>query len=139
MRVLALDVGDVRIGVARTDELGITAQPAGVVTRTELTEDLDAIAALIAEHHSERVVVGLPLRMDGTDSPQTLKVRAFADALADASPVPVELSDERLTTVEAEEILREAGVRPKRRKRVVDTVAAQVILRDWLQEQDGGS
>ncbi len=135
MRVLALDVGDVRIGVARTDDLGLTAQPAGVLKRTALAADLHRIVALIAEHASERVVVGLPLRMDGTDSPQTTKVRAFADALASASPVPVELSDERLTTAEAEDILREARVRRKRRKQVIDTLAAQIILQDWMAEQ----
>lgn len=134
-RVLALDVGDVRIGVARSDELGITAQPAGVLRRTELAEDLRKIATLVREHQAERIVVGLPLRMDGTDSPQTVKVREFARDLAAAVPVPVELSDERLTTAEAEDVLRQMGVRRRRRKQVVDMMAAQIILRDWMEEQ----
>lgn len=129
-------MGDVRIGVARSDELGITAQPVGVVTRSEGGEDLAALLALVREHEAQRVIVGLPLRMDGTDSPQTTKVRAFAAALAAQCPVPVELSDERLTTVEAEEVLIQARVRGKKRKRVIDVMSAQIILRDWMEEHD---
>ena len=130
--VLALDVGDVRIGMARTDALGITAQPVGVLTRSELTADLERLLAVIQEHSVDLVVVGLPLRMDGTDSPQTTKVRQFADSLGKVCPVPLEWSDERLTTEEAEAVLTKARVRGKKRKRVVDVIAAQIILQDWL-------
>ena len=136
--MLGLDVGDVRVGVARTDELGFAAHPVGVFTRGTLEADLQHVVGLIAEHEASRVVVGLPLRMDGTDSPQTAKVRAFAEALGAAVPVPVELADERLTTVQAEEMLRQAGVKSRKRRKRVDAMAAQVILQDWLSEQEPG-
>lgn len=138
MIVFALDVGDVRIGMARTDALGITAQPVGVHKRTTLDDDLQALVAAIRDCGAERVLVGLPLRMDGTDSPQTTKVRAFAAALIGVCPVPVELTDERLTTEEAEEVLSRARVSRKKRKQVVDVMAAQIILQDWLEEHRPG-
>jgi len=134
MMVFALDVGDVRIGIARTDELGMTAQPLGVRVRTTLPEDLAYFCGLVKDWKAERIIVGLPLKMDGTDSPQTQKVRDFTAELAKSVPIPVEFSDERCTTAAAEEILREGRVRPKKRKAVVDVMAAQIILQDWLSE-----
>ena len=123
MRIAALDVGDARIGVAVSD---------GVVRRQGGTRDLDAIARLIGPYEPERVVVGLPLNMDGSEGPRALKTRRFAERLGEHTGLPIELWDERLTTVEAQEILRETGVRSRGRRGLVDEVAAAVILRSYL-------
>jgi putative Holliday junction resolvase len=133
MRVAALDVGDARIGVAISDELGLTTRGIGVVRRVGGLRDLDAVGRLLAPHGPERVVVGLPLNMDGSEGPQAAKVRRFAERLRDHLGLPVDLWDERLTTVEAHGILREAGGRRRRDKGLVDQVAATVILRSYLE------
>jgi putative pre-16S rRNA nuclease len=132
MRIAALDVGDARIGVAVSDELGLTTRGIGVVRRTGGTRDLDAIAALLAPYGPARVVVGLPLNMDGSEGRQAAKVRRFAARLGAHMGLAVELWDERLTTVEAEAVLRETGVARKRRPALVDQVAAAGILRSYL-------
>jgi putative Holliday junction resolvase len=132
MRIAALDVGDARIGIAVCDELGLTTRGIGVVHRRGGVSDLDAIAALLAPYEPERLVVGLPLNMDGSEGPQAAKIRRFAARLAAHRGYRVELWDERLTTVEAEDVMREAGVRHRRRKQLVDQVAAAAILRSYL-------
>lgn len=132
MRIAALDVGDARIGVAICDELGLTARGVGVVRRRGGTRDLEAVAGLLAPFAPERVVVGLPLNLDGTEGPQAAKVRRFAARLAEHGGYRIELWDERLTTVEAEGVLRETGVHHRRRKQLVDQVAAAGILRSYL-------
>jgi putative Holliday junction resolvase len=132
MRIAALDVGDARVGVAISDELGLTTRGLGVVRRRGGARDLDAIARLLEPYRPARVVVGLPLNMDGSEGPQAAKVRRFAARVADHTGFAVELWDERLTTVEAEELLERTGVARGKRRAQVDQVAAAGILRSYL-------
>jgi len=130
-RVIGLDLGDARIGVAISDDERRMAVALGTV-RTGAPADLRAIAALVEEHDVALVVVGLPRSMSGAEGPRAIQARAFADALAGSAGTPVEMQDERLSTVEAERGLREAGVSGIERRRVVDRSAAVVILQAWL-------
>lgn len=130
-RVLGLDLGDARIGVAVSDDERRLAVPLGTV-HTGAPADLKAIAALVEEHDVTLVVVGLPVSMSGEEGHRATWARAFADALRSFLDVPVELHDERLSTVEAERALREAGVTGPDRRRLVDRSAATVILQAWL-------
>lgn len=133
MRILALDVGDRRIGIAVSDPTGLIARPLRVLERRSKKEDFAVIAALVAEYGAERVVVGRPLTPRGREGRQARRVAGYARALAEALPVPVELWDERYTTVAAEEILRETRKPSARReKRDLDAVAAAVLLQDYL-------
>ena len=132
MRIAALDVGDARIGVAVSDELGITAQGIGVVRRVGGRRDLEALATMLAPYTPERLVVGLPLNMNGSEGPQATRVRAFAAQVADHLRLPLDFWDERLTTVAAERSLLEADLSRRRRKELVDKVAATIILQGYL-------
>jgi putative Holliday junction resolvase len=135
-RVLALDLGSKRIGVAISDRSGTIATPLTVVTRSgRLAEDHRRIAALVAEEEAERVVVGLPLSLDGSQGSAARAATAEAEALATVVAVPVETFDERLTTVTADRSLRESGMPGQARRRVVDKVAAAVLLQAWLDRQ----
>jgi putative Holliday junction resolvase len=131
-RVLALDLGDVRIGLAVSDELWIVAQPAGILKRTRDRADLAAIARLVAEHGVSSVVVGYPLLLSGEEGERARMARETADRLRESLAVPVELWDERLTTAQAERALIADGVRRQRRRQVVDSLAAVLILQSWL-------
>jgi putative Holliday junction resolvase len=135
MRVLGLDVGDRRIGVALSDETGLLASPLSTLQRVGPRKDPKAIAALVREHGVGEVVVGLPYNLDGTIGPQAEKVRAFAADLEPVVRVPVRFWDERLTSVEAERILSERNVPWQRRKSLVDQVAAVLILQEYLDHQ----
>ena len=135
MRIAALDVGEARIGVAISDELGLTAQGIGVVRRVGGQRDLQALAALLAPYAPERLVVGLPLNMDGSEGRQATRVRAFAEAAAAQLGVPLDFWDERLTTVAAERALLEADLSRRRRRDLVDKVAASLILQGYLDRQ----
>ena len=133
VRVLALDLGSKRIGVAVSDRSGTIASPLTVVTRSSSrAADHRRIAELVSEEEAERVVVGLPLSLDGTLGPAAVAAREEAEVLAGTLAVPVEAFDERLTTVTAERALMEAGMRTEARRRVVDKVAAAVMLQAWL-------
>jgi len=132
MRIAALDVGEARVGVAVSDELGITAQGVGVVRRVGGRRDLEALASLLARYTPERLVVGLPLALGGSEGPQAAKVRRFAEQAAAHLGLPLEFWDERLTTVAAERALLEADVRRRRRREVIDKVAATLILQGYL-------
>jgi putative Holliday junction resolvase len=132
MGVAALDVGDARIGVAVSDDLGLTVRGIGVVRRRGGTHDLDSIVRLLREYPISGFVVGLPLNIDGSEGRQAARVRAFAERLRAHTGLSVDLWDERLTTFEAEETLRRRGVRPAKRRQLVDQVAAEVILRSYL-------
>ena len=134
-RVLGLDVGDRRIGVALSDALGITAQRLTVVERQGLSKDVEAVRALVERHEASAIVVGMPLTMRGEAGVQAGKVAAFAEALRRRVAVPVETVDERLTTVEGERALRAAGASPRARKRAIDQVAAQLILQQFLERR----
>ena len=143
MRVLALDVGERRIGVAVSDPSGTIARPLQAVTRASRKEDFAAIAALVAEYDAGLVVVGRPLSLDGTEGPQARRIARYTAALANHLDVPVVAWDERYSTVSAQEILRahsrSRARRPDRRARQdrgrVDAVAAAVILQSYLDSQ----
>jgi putative Holliday junction resolvase len=132
MRTMGLDLGTKTIGVAVSDGLGLTAQGVTTVRRTSLKADLAALANLAREHEVSRVVLGFPLNMDGSEGPRAEASRKFADTLGSALGVPVELWDERLSTVAATRTLLEADVSRARRREVIDQVAAQFILQGWL-------
>jgi len=132
---MALDVGKARIGVALTDPLGYTAQPLLTLWRKTRAEDLRSLLRLIRKHEVVHIVVGNPLYLSGETSPWARKVHEFAELLRERSGLPVQLFDERLSSVAAHEILDEAGHSHDRRDRkfLIDQVAAVVILRDWMQ------
>jgi len=129
---MGLDVGTKTVGVAVSDALGITAQGVVTIRRANLKTDLAEIARLVEEHEVGRLVVGLPLNMDGSEGPRAEASRAFGDAAARRTGLPVEYQDERLTTVAAERVLLEADVSRKKRREVIDRLAAQLILQTWL-------
>lgn len=129
-RILGIDYGDVRIGVAMSDETAFLASPLITVINGE--NAVDEIVALVQENSVERIVIGLPLNMNGSEGAATDKVRKFSKKLSEKISIPIIESDERLTTVEAHHNLREAGLDGKKRKGVVDMAAAQIILQDYL-------
>jgi putative Holliday junction resolvase len=136
MRVLALDVGERRVGIAISDPTGALARPLQALVRSSREEDFAAVAAIVAEYDVELVVVGRPLSLDGTEGPQARRIAGYADGLADYLPMQVVLWDERFTTAEAEEILRQSRSEKKRRRArtsgELDTIAAAVILQSYL-------
>lgn len=131
-RVMALDVGDVRIGVAISDIMGIIANPLETYWRKNDDSDYAYFAKLCADKEVATIVVGLPLSLSGADNPQTEKTRAFVENLQKTVNVPIKFLDERLTTVSAERVLIEGGVRRENRKKVIDKVAATIILQNYL-------
>lgn len=147
-RILALDVGDKRIGVAINDALGLTAQPLFTLHRTTQRADLKAIARFIRQHNVTTIVVGNPLHADGSPSAQAAKAQAFAKALASEHPTLAHhLLDERLTTRDAHELLDLAGHAPRAvghssrvsRKDLIDQVAATLLLESFLAQRSGPS
>lgn len=133
MRAVGVDLGDTRIGIALSDSGGTVATPWTKVERCgDERQDHRRIADLVAEVEAERVVVGLPLSLDGSIGPAAEKALAEVERLAAVLSVPVETYDERLTTVTAERVLREQGVTGRRRRQVIDQVAASVLLQAWL-------
>jgi putative pre-16S rRNA nuclease len=132
MRTLGLDLGTKTIGVAASDALGLTAQTVTTIRRTSLKADLAALGELVREYEAERFVVGLPLNMDGSEGPRAEATRKFADTLTQALGLPVELWDERLSTVAAQRTLLEADLSRAKRREVIDQMAAQFILQGWL-------
>jgi putative Holliday junction resolvase len=131
-RVVAIDLGSRRIGVAVSDALGLAAHPHATIPRRGGQRDLDAIVAVVREVDAERLVLGLPLAPDGSVGRAAESARAFAARLAKVLPVPIDLVDESFSTVEAEEVLIGADLSRARRKQVVDRLAAAVILERWL-------
>ncbi len=132
MRVLALDVGQRRIGVAISDPGGTLARSLTVIRRASRREDFAAVAELVRKWEVGRVVVGHPRSLDGTVGPQARRIERYARALAEALDVPVALWDERYSTFEAERLMAETG-RQHRDRHWVDAVAAAVILQDYLE------
>ena len=138
MRKIALDVGDKTIGVALSDELGITGQGLTTIERVGIRKDCGKVMDLINEYGCDTVVIGLPLSLDGTDSVQTEKVRDFRTMLENKlrssgmQNICIEWQDERLTTVMAEKVLIEADVSRAKRKKVIDKQAAVLILQSYL-------
>jgi putative Holliday junction resolvase len=134
-RCLGLDVGDKRIGVAVSDELGISANAVEVIQRQEGAGAIARLLAIVKEYEVSQVVVGLPRMMDGSVGIQANKVMEFTDHLKESLSVPVEYWDERLSTLAAEQVLIEANVRREKRKKVIDKLAAVVILQSYLDSQ----
>ncbi len=132
MRIMGLDVGERRIGVAVSDPLRLTAQGIRVITRAGGGEEIEEIARLAREYEVGSIVVGLPRNMNGSYGPQAEKVREFAESLRAVVDMPVLLWDERLSTVSAEKALVEADLSRKRRKEVIDKQAAVIILQSYL-------
>jgi putative Holliday junction resolvase len=131
-RILGVDVGDKRIGLAVSDELGITAQPLGTIHRNQTPSDFQKVAEAARTSEAKLIVLGLPKRLDGSSSPQTEKVERFLEELARHTAVPIGTWDERLTTATAEASLIESNVRRKKRRAVIDTAAAQIMLQHYL-------
>jgi putative Holliday junction resolvase len=134
-RVVGIDLGSRRIGVAVSDGLGLTAQPHGMIGRHGGLRDLEAIAHVVREVGAKRIVLGLPLDCDGNESDAARRARQFGERLATHLGLPVELIDESFSTVEAEDLLIAADLSRKRRRQVVDKVAAAIILQRWLDRQ----
>jgi putative Holliday junction resolvase len=133
MRVLALDLGTRRIGVAVSDAGGVLAHPRTTLARARRRDaDHATIARMVAEEEAERVLVGLPLSLDGSIGPAARAILDEVDELAAALPVPVDTYDERFTTVTAHDQLRAAGVAGRARAAIVDQQAAVVLLQAWL-------
>ena len=135
MATAALDLGRRRIGVAVTDAVSMGAYPVGVVERRSVRRDLEAIAAMLREREVTTIVVGLPLNMDGSEGPAARAARTFADKVAEALRVTVEMFDERLTSFEAEERLKGMPIRKGARKPAIDAIAAAVILEGWMESR----
>ena len=134
-RVLALDLGTVRVGLALSDPLRITGQPMGRIPRSRLRRDLCALTDLIREHHVAVIVVGHPLLMSGVSGERAQDAEAFVARLRGEVACDVVLWDERLTSVQAERALLEGNVSRKNRRNVVDAAAAALLLQSWLDAQ----
>ncbi len=134
MRTLALDVGDRRIGVAVSDPTGLIARPLAIITRKNEPSDIQAVTELAREYGAGQIIVGLPLSLDGRLGLQAEKVRLFASALAAALVIPIELRDERFSTITAREHRLESGAGKKKRRAPDDDAAAAVILQNYLDE-----
>jgi putative Holliday junction resolvase len=132
-RIMALDVGARRIGVAVSDPLGITAQGIDTIQRKNKRTDLEVLRRLLAQYQVQEVVVGLPLRLSGAEGTQSEKMRVFADDLHRHLNVTVHLWDERWTSTEANRLLRETDLSIEKRAKAVDRMAAILILHSWMQ------
>lgn len=131
-RIMGVDCGEKRVGLALSDPLGFTAQPLGYIERNTDAQVAGEIKDLIETHEVERLIVGLPLSMSGGDTPQTKRVRRFISRLRKMLDIKVEAQDERLSTAEAERALIDMDMRRNRRKERRDIVAAQLILQGYL-------
>lgn len=138
-RILGLDFGERRIGVALSDPLGVTAQPLTTLERTSWKSDLGRIRELVREHRVGRIVVGMPLGMDGGRNDRVRSTEEFIVRLRGATEMPVDSWDERLTTVQAERAMLEGDVSRARRRRAIDRLAAVIILQSYLDARACGS
>ena len=132
MRILGLDVGDSRIGVAISDPVEIIATPLTIITRDEDSAAIDAIGQLVGQYDVKQIVVGLPYSLDGSLGRQANKVKDFVDKLSQSTSARIELRDERLSTVAAERLLRGAGNKKARKRSHLDAAAAAFILQGYL-------
>lgn len=135
MAVLALDLGKRRIGVAASDELGVTAQGLATLDARNRRADLAAIAAIARERNASLIVVGFPLNMNGTEGPQAEWTRDYAQAIERATGLPVKLWDERLTSAEASRLISDSGSRVDRKSGTLDRLSAVLILQSYLDSQ----
>jgi putative Holliday junction resolvase len=132
MRVMALDVGDKKIGVAISDSLLLTAQSRPTLRRTSLAADLKVLKDLVEENEVHEIIIGQPLHMSGAESPQSQKIARFAGIVGDALKLPIIFWDERLTSFAAEQHLEELGLNWRKRREHIDKVAAMIILQNYL-------
>ncbi|MBQ8882697.1 MAG: Holliday junction resolvase RuvX [Clostridia bacterium] len=132
MRILGIDYGDARIGTSVCDEMETMALPLKTVKSESMRKNIDAMAKLAREESVGLIVVGLPLNMDGSEGERASKTRSFGKVLSKVTGLEVEYVDERLTSVEAEEIMDTVGVKKGKRKGIIDTIAAQIILQTYL-------
>jgi len=132
MRILGLDIGDSRIGVAISDPVEIIATPLTVITRDDDNTAIAAIGQLVGQYDVKRIVIGLPYSLDGSIGRQANKVKDFVDKLSQSTSARIELRDERLSTVAAERLLRGAGNKKARRRSYLDAAAAAFILQGYL-------
>ncbi len=132
-RLLAIDYGDVRMGLAVNDALGITAQGICSFKRSSLKNDIDKIKEVMISHHVEEIIVGMPYMLNGEKGGKAKEVDAFISTLREYLTVPVVEWDERYTTVQAEEILDSSGVKRKKKRSVVDMLAATFILESYME------
>lgn len=137
VRVLGLDVGSRTIGIAVTDELGMAAHALRTLERRGTVRDVEQVRAVAREYETSKLVVGMPYEPDGSEGQRAKRVRVFLDALV-AAGFACEICDESFSTVEAEEVLIEADLSRKKRKQVIDQLAAQVILQRWLDGRADG-
>jgi putative Holliday junction resolvase len=137
-RILALDVGRRRIGLAVSDELGVTAQGLETLERTNHREDLAALARVAAQWNVSLLLVGHPVKLSGEEGSQAEWVRRFAEGLAAHTGLPVKLWDERLTTAEAERVLKQSGISIAKRARAIDRLAAVLLLQSYLDHRSHG-
>jgi putative Holliday junction resolvase len=136
MRILALDVGGKRIGLAISDALGITAQGLDTLIRENINNDLDHIKKIVRDMNISELVVGLPLNMNGSPGPKAKEIYDFVGKLKEKIKIPVTFWDERLSTLEANRILLQADMSRRKRKRLDDKIAAQLILQGYLDSID---
>ena len=130
MAIIGLDVGDKHIGIAMA--VGTIAVPVAVIGRTQEEQDLERIAALTKDYETELIVIGLPRSMDGSIGAQAELVLEFAKSLAKYIDIPIDMCDERLTTVTADRLMQESGTKRKKRKENIDAMAAAVILQAYI-------
>jgi putative Holliday junction resolvase len=135
-RILALDVGSKRIGVAVSDPLGITAQGLDTIQRQNKRKDWEALGEVLKKYQVAEIVVGLPLRLSGAEGTQSEKMRQFAEDLKAKFKLPVHLWDERWTSTEANRLLRETNLSIEKRGKAVDRMAAILILQSWLASRE---
>ncbi len=135
IRALGLDLGTKTIGVAYSDELGLTAQPLTTIRREGLRRDIEMLRDIVNDRGATHLIIGLPLNMNGSEGPRAEATRRFGDQLTQQITLPLIYWDERLTTVAAERSLLEADVSRKKRREVIDQVAATLILQGWLDAQ----
>ncbi|MEN3004410.1 Holliday junction resolvase RuvX [Dehalobacterium formicoaceticum] len=133
MRIMGLDVGERTIGIAVSDPLGWTAQGVDTIRRKgDLKEDLDHLKLVLDEYGVEEIVVGLPKNMNGTLGPSAVRAQEIADVIAQETGLPIKMWDERLSTMAAEKTLLEGNVSRAKRKKVIDKMAAVIILQSYL-------
>lgn len=136
-RLLGVDIGEVRVGIALSDPTGTICTPLMTLDARGAPGDQERISGLATEYEAEAIVVGLPINMDGSHGPAARKAQAFCRVLRSVTDLPVIVHDERLTSHEAEARLRSAGVQPSRNKKQVDSAAAALILESFLAGQSG--
>lgn len=135
MKIISLDIGTVRIGIATSDIMEIIASAYEVYRRKNLNEDVKYIASLVSKLDAGEVVIGLPLKLDGSEGQSVEMAKEFGEKLTELVAVPIVYQDERLSTVSAERILIESGMRREKRKDKIDSIAATIILQTYLDKK----